>query len=108
MQKNFISLFFALKAKLQVLKFEFCQIKLGYRTTNKLVINRQNFAQVGLELKFAFKIRMLEINHGRHTTHKLFCFEGHTGVFGIAIALLLTSKFKSVCIAFDHKNVSDL
>jgi len=48
-----LSFFFALKAKLQVLKFEFCQIKL---ITDKLAINWQNFAQVELQLEFAFSI----------------------------------------------------
>jgi len=37
------------------LMFEFCQISLG-KTTDKLAINWQNFAQVGLQLKFAFRI----------------------------------------------------
>jgi len=39
-----MSFFFALKAKLQVLKFEFCQSC----TTDKLAIYYQNFTQVGL------------------------------------------------------------
>jgi len=48
--------FFAVKAELQVLKFEFF-IKLSWgRTTDKLEINWKNFAQVGLQLKFAFRI----------------------------------------------------
>jgi len=45
--------FFALKAKLQVLKFEFCQIKL---TTYELATHCQKFAQVGLQLELAFKL----------------------------------------------------
>jgi len=32
------------------------------RTTDKLAINWQNFAQVGLQLKFAFRIWLLEID----------------------------------------------
>jgi len=55
----YLTFFFALKARLQLFKFEFCQIKLGYRTINKLAINWQNFAQVGLQLQFAFRIRLL-------------------------------------------------
>jgi len=47
--------FFAPETRLQILKFEFCQISWG-TTTNKLAINQQNFAQVGLQLKFAFRI----------------------------------------------------
>jgi len=38
----------------------FCQIKLGIYTAAKLAINWQNFAQVGLQLKLAFRIRPLE------------------------------------------------
>jgi len=49
--------FFELKAELQVLKFEFCQIKLGYHN-GKLAINWQIFAQVKLQLEFAFRIRL--------------------------------------------------
>jgi len=56
MQKHF-RLCFYLLVKLQVLKFEFCQIKLG-GITDKLAINWQYFAQVGLQLKFAFRIRL--------------------------------------------------
>jgi len=41
-------------------KFEFCQIKLG-RTTDKLAVNCQNSTQVGLQLKFAFRIRPVEL-----------------------------------------------
>jgi len=33
---------------------------LGYKITNKLAINRQTFAQVVLQLKFAFRIRPLD------------------------------------------------
>jgi len=39
------------------LKFELCQIKLGYRSTDNLAIHCQNFAQVRLQLKLAFRIR---------------------------------------------------
>jgi len=42
----FVSFFFALKAKLQVIKFEFFKLSWG-RTTDKLTINWPNFAQVG-------------------------------------------------------------
>jgi len=53
----FISFFFALKARPQVLKFDDF-VRLGWgRTTDKLSINWQNFAQVGLQLKFGFRIR---------------------------------------------------
>jgi len=56
----FISFVFALKAKFPVLKFEFCQIPSGYRTSDKLAINWQNLSQIGLQLKFAFRIPPLE------------------------------------------------
>jgi len=49
--------FFTLKAELQVLKLEFCQVNL--ESTDKLAINWQNFARIGLQLKFAFRIRLL-------------------------------------------------
>jgi len=54
MQKiDFVCVFiFLLNAKLQVLELEFCHSKLD-RTTDKLEINRKNFAQVELQLKFA-------------------------------------------------------
>jgi len=46
---SFVSFFFyALKFKLHELKFDFCQIELGYRITDKLAINWQN------SLKFEF------------------------------------------------------
>jgi len=38
-------------------KFEFCQLNLVKNYTNKLAINWQNFAQVGLQLKFALRIK---------------------------------------------------
>jgi len=56
----FIFFFFALKARPHdVLKLDFCQIKLEYRTTDKLAISWQNFSQVGLQLKLTFRIRPL-------------------------------------------------
>jgi len=61
MQKTFlpvfVSFFFELKAELQKLKFELVMLSRG-RTTHKLAINWQNFAQVGLQLEFAFRIRL--------------------------------------------------
>jgi len=60
MQKFFACVYiflFALKA-LQVLNFEFCQIKL---ITYKLANNWQNFARVGLQLKLTFRIWPLEV-----------------------------------------------
>jgi len=52
----FLSIYFVLEAKLQILEFEFCQIKLRWNhRKKKLAINWQNFAQVELELKFALK-----------------------------------------------------
>jgi len=48
---------FSLKARLQVIKFEFCQINWS-GTTDKLASNWQNFAQVKLQLKFAFHIEV--------------------------------------------------
>jgi len=53
----FILFFFAQKVKLQVLEFEFYQVILWVRTTEKLSVNWQNFVQVELQLKFAFRIR---------------------------------------------------
>jgi len=49
--------FFILIAELQVLEFEFVRLSWG-RTTDKYAINWQNFAQVELQLKFAFRIRL--------------------------------------------------
>jgi len=45
----FVFLLFVLKDELQVLKFEFFRLSWG-RTTDKLAINWQIFAQVGLQL----------------------------------------------------------
>jgi len=42
---SYYNFFFAFKALLQVLKFEFCQIMLG-QNHGQLVINWQNFFQV--------------------------------------------------------------
>jgi len=53
----FISFFFALKAKLQEFKREFCQMKLG--TKDKLAINWKNFTRVELQLEFTFRVRAL-------------------------------------------------
>jgi len=50
----FVSFFFALKAELQLLKFEFFQVK----KTDKFAIKWQNFTQVGLQIKFSFRIRL--------------------------------------------------
>jgi len=49
--------FWLIKAKLQVLKFEFLEDLVKSITTNKLAIKWQNFARVELLLNFAFKIR---------------------------------------------------
>jgi len=59
-QKTFLSVFvfffFALKAELQVLNF----VRLSWgRTMDKLQTNWQNIAQVGLQLKFAFRMQLL-------------------------------------------------
>jgi len=53
----FISFFFALKARFQVLKFEFCPFRVEL-TKDKLTISWQKFAQVRLQLEFSFKIRL--------------------------------------------------
>jgi len=52
---------FALKARLQLFKFELCHIKLG-RTAGKLAINWQNFALSWTQLEFAFTIRRLVLS----------------------------------------------
>jgi len=56
MQKKFSSVFMAsflaLKAKLQLLQFEFCQIKLGYRTTDNLQLT----GKISLKLDFNLSI----------------------------------------------------
>jgi len=54
-----VCIFFILKARLQALKSEFYQINWG-RTTDKLAINWQNFAEVRLQTKLAFRIRSLK------------------------------------------------
>jgi len=57
----FLSFFFALKVKFQVIKFEFCQITLSCdRITDNLAINWQKFAQVGLQLKFGLSTRPID------------------------------------------------
>jgi len=53
--------FFALKAGLQVLKLNFIRLSLG-RTTDKLTKKWQNFAQVGLQLKFALRTTRLKVS----------------------------------------------
>jgi len=54
MQKYFcLNLYlFQLKAEYQIFKFEFCQVKLKVVTGK--ISPKQNFAQVGLQLEFAF------------------------------------------------------
>jgi len=64
----FISFFFAFKIRLEELKFEFCLIKLGQIYTDKLAINWQNFAQVGLQLKFASSGRNVFIQNVKANT----------------------------------------
>jgi len=59
------SFFFVQTAELQKLKFEFFKSSWG-RTADKLTINWQNFAQVGLQLKFAFRKRLFIVNMRRH------------------------------------------
>jgi len=59
MQKNissvFVSFFFALKARLQVLKFEFCQIKLmvekppNLKLTDKILLKLDSISSLLLE-----------------------------------------------------------
>jgi len=59
MQKSlfvFMSFFFALKARFQVSILSFSRLSRS-RIMKKFAINRQDFAQVGLQLKFAFRIR---------------------------------------------------
>jgi len=58
----FISFFFAYKVKLQVLKFELSD-QVEVEQPDKRVINWQNFAQVGLQLKFLFKLIQLNAMH---------------------------------------------
>jgi len=52
----FISFFFVLKASYRYSSLSFVKISWG-KITEKLAINWQNFAQVALQLKFAFIIR---------------------------------------------------
>jgi len=58
-----MSYFFALKAKLQVLKFEFVRVRWD-RTMYILEIKWQNFAQVGVT-QFAFTIQPFISNRSR-------------------------------------------
>jgi len=51
--------FFGLKAELQVLKVEFHRLSWG-RTAAKL--NWQNFAKLGLQLKFTFRMWLKEVH----------------------------------------------
>jgi len=54
----FVSFFFALKAELEVLKFEFYQVKLG---KNNGKTCWQNFGRDRLQFKFAFRIQSLTL-----------------------------------------------
>jgi len=58
----FNSFFFAPKTRLQDFKFD-CQNKLEKNTMGKLATDWLNFAQVGLQLKFAFRIRLFMCNY---------------------------------------------
>jgi len=58
-----MSFFSAFQARLEVLKFEISQIKL--ENNGKTAIKWQNFAQVELQLKFAFRIRLLVASDNR-------------------------------------------
>jgi len=49
--------FYGLKAELQVYS-SLSFVRLSGEEPDKLVINWQNFAQVGLHLKFAFRIQL--------------------------------------------------
>jgi len=55
---GFTSFLFAPQAKLQYLSLSFFRLNWG-KTADKLTINWPNFAQVGLQLEFAFRIRPL-------------------------------------------------
>jgi len=52
----FISFFFHFKPDFKYSSLSFVNLSSG-RTTDKLTINWQNFAQVGLQLEFAYRIR---------------------------------------------------
>jgi len=60
-----VSFFFALKVRLKDLKFEFSQFKLedGGESQTNLQLTGKNFAQVRLQLKFAFIIRPFKFLH---------------------------------------------
>jgi len=51
-------------------KFQFCQIKLG-KTKDKIAIHWQDFAQVGLQFKLAFRMRPSTLNAQMQTQVKL-------------------------------------
>jgi len=53
-----VCIFFFANTVLQVLSLSFVRLSLG-RATDIPTINWQNFAQVGLQTKFAFRIRLI-------------------------------------------------
>jgi len=71
MQKLFLSVFISflhLQPDFRYSSLSFVRLILG-RTTDKLAINWQNFAQVGLQLKFALRIRLLNATKNYFWTH---------------------------------------